>query len=71
MSMTNCCVDFPCTILVTAFLFFVGMAALALTLNYFQYDYTNRRDFLIWDDAKVKDWDMQEAAKNTILQGYS
>jgi hypothetical protein len=61
MIVTNCCVDYPCCILLLAMIFYAGMSLLALRMDYFVFNTQNERDYLVWSDEKVKTWDMRTA----------
>ena len=58
MQITNVLVDYPCSILMCGLVLFIALGSIALSLNYFLYDYSHQRDYLIWSDPKVETWDM-------------
>jgi len=52
-------------------IFLLGIfGCLAYTLDFFEFDDLNPRDFLLWDDKKVVAWDKMVAAENYI-EGYN
>jgi hypothetical protein len=47
------------------------IAGVAGGLNYFELAEPGYRDYLIWDNQRIIDWDMLEAAKMDLLKSDS
>lgn len=65
---SNCCVDRPFTICCCAFIFLIAITAVAFSLDFYALNYPHERDFAIWDDKRVLEWDMIEATKLQLLK---
>lgn len=63
MCITNVCVDSPFICCCFAYIILIAVTAAAFYLNYFEISDQNYREFALWDDPRIMDWDMQEAAK--------
>jgi len=48
----------------------IGLFFGAYFLKYFELNDEHYRDFLVWNDQATIDWDMREAAHQTIQKGY-
>lgn len=66
MKITNLFVERPCTVLSSGIAVLFLITFLSSALGYFDIAIQHNREFLVWSDDKVKDWDMQEAAKEAI-----
>ena len=66
MRITNLFVDRPITVLVTGIVVLFLITFISAALGYFDIAVQHNREFLVWSDDKVKDWDMLEAAKEAI-----
>lgn len=71
MFITNMCVDRPGVVCCLSFIILFIMTGAAFYLQYFDLNSPNYRDFLIWENQRTIDWDMQEAAKSQLLQSDS
>merc|ERR1712086_577419 len=58
MMITNLFVDKPCTVLLSGIFFLFLVTILSAALGYFEVMPSNNREYLVWSDQKVKDWDM-------------
>ena len=67
---TNCCVKFPTLCCLFAYMVLIGLFFGAYFLKYFELNDEHYRDFLVWNDQATIDWDMREAAHQTIQKGY-
>lgn len=67
MAITNMFVDKPCTVLIIGFVTLIACSVLSFSLGFFKQAPQSNRELLVWDDERVKAWDMQEAAKDAIL----
>lgn len=52
----------------TGFLFLIAATAVAFSLEFYSLNYPHERDFAIWDDKRVLEWDMIEATKLQLLK---
>jgi len=68
MMITNLFVDRPCTVLLSGIFFLFLVTFLSAGLGYFEVKPSNNREYLVWTDQKVKDWDMLNAAKEAIQE---
>jgi len=68
MWITNLFVDRPCTVLLSGIFFLFLVTVLSGALGYFEVMPSNNREYLVWTDQKVKDWDMLNAAKEAIQE---
>lgn len=65
---TNQCVEKPFTICCCAYMFLVTATAVAFFMDYFTFNSPNDREFAIWGDQRIIDWDMVESAKLQLLK---
>jgi hypothetical protein len=63
MAITNKMLEQPGLFLSLGLLVLFILAAISNRLGYFELDAQSNRDFLIWQDEKVVNWDMQILAK--------
>ena len=66
MMITNMFVDKPITVLFVGILVLFMITFISAGLGYFDIAVQHNREFLVWSDEKVRDWDMLEAAKEAI-----
>jgi len=66
MWLTDKFVDRPGTVLIIAFIPLMAMAVLSTSLGYFDIAPQNDRDFLIWDDPIIQNFDKLNLAKDYI-----
>jgi len=66
MAITNLFVDRPFTVLCSGIGVLFLITFISSALGYFDIADQHNREFLVWSDDKVRDWDMLEAAKEAI-----
>ena len=59
MCCTNCCYNYATFCMLLGFAILAGLAVLALQLQVFTPSTAHARDYLVWDDDKVRAWDLQ------------
>lgn len=62
------CVERPGLCCCTAYIFLILVTAIAFYLDYFALNDQNYREYMLWDNQRTIDWDMQEAAKMELLK---
>lgn len=55
--LTSLFVDKPLCVLLVGFLILFILSAISVAAGYFDLTPPNNRDYLVWDDQKVIDWD--------------
>ena len=65
---TNCCVNRPALCCSISYIILFAICVIAFALNYFELNEPGYRDYLIWDNQRIIDWDMLEAAKIDLLK---
>ena len=65
--MTNKCVERPFLICCSGFVFMITCTIIAFFADYFSLNDPNDREYAIWEDQRIIDWDMVEAAKLQLL----
>lgn len=53
--------------LVVGIITLVIISGMSVALGYFDLTVQNNREYLVWTDQKVIDWDKQVAAKDALL----
>lgn len=71
MCATNCCVKRPGLCCTISYIILFVICGVAIGLNYFELNEPGYRDYLIWDNERIIDWDMLEAAKVDLLKSDS
>ena len=64
--LTSAFIDRPICLIVVSVLALVALSAISFSLGYFKLSDSTNRDFLVWDDQKVIDYDMMVAGKEAI-----
>ena len=64
---TNLCVDKPGWCCGISYIILLAITIVAFSLKYFDLNEPGYRDFLIWDNQRIIDWDMLEEAKTQML----
>lgn len=57
----NIVVQLPCCCFLISYLFLAGMVIAMLAGPYYKFEKPYYRDYLIWDDPIVTNWDMRDA----------
>ena len=60
-------VDRPLCVLLVGFTSLLVVTAISFALGYFDLSPQNNREFLVWTNQKVIDWDKQVAGKEAVL----
>lgn len=68
MFLTNWCVDAPFICCCSAYIILIAVGAVAFYMSYFDINEQNYREYALWDNQRIIDWDMQEAAKLQLLK---
>lgn len=71
MYLTNFCVACPFLILIFSMLLFTAAAVFGYISGHFELKASHYRETYIWDDDSMIEWDMQEAAKLSLLGSSS
>ena len=64
-------VDRPICVFATGFVLFLIIALVSSSQGYFELSELNNREYLVWDNHKVIDWDKQVAGREAILEAQS
>ena len=59
----------PCLVLIVGYVIMIYLTYLCLEMDYLQLINQGDRDFLIWDDPSVRNWDLRDLA-NQYLNKY-
>lgn len=66
--LTNQYVDRPCCVLTTGIILLFIISGASFALGYYDLNPQNNREYLVWTDSMVVDWDKQNAAKEALLK---
>lgn len=69
MKMMSWLVDRPICCLSTAILTLFVISVFYVTEGYFEPNSLSNRDFLVWENQMIIDWDMQVAGKQAVIMG--
>ena len=65
--LTSAYVDHPCKFIISSFIIMILLCVLAFQLKYFEYSPITRRDYYIWTDERMIEWDKLEVAEEFLL----
>ena len=71
MYITNFCVDCPSLVLILSLVLFTAASVFGYVSGHFAIKDSHYRENYAWTDDSMIEWDMKEAARNSLLEASS